>query len=192
MYWFFKTPESTGTTENVDIKVVQPVKVDIVLSEAEDEEKQQFYKELADQKRRSSYLAAESRARHLANLPKKFDSMEMISAEASFGNRLAALVNGQRNHISKVLDQAKNIKYGHSQYSDSESEMEEGVVKDDVPVGENAKAKTNESDTSSSESEEVEEDAYVRYIIGEHLEKDNKPMEEDEDNYEVVDKPHDY
>lgn len=195
IYWFFKSTTITPTPpakENVineelgieESAEVVPPKPVVVLSESEDEEKKQFYNDMLAQSRRKIDLAAASRARYLAALPKEHDSMEMISAEASFANQFTAFVAEQSERINRVLDHIRYIQYGRSQYSDNEAD--EGYVVEEP----------ESSTSSSSESDNVDEDeeAYLRYVVGEPIEKpvESEPVKsesdlvDDEENFEVI------
>jgi hypothetical protein len=180
--WFLRAPATADDvylesgSGNVVIIEEVPVKPIVVLSESEDEEKQNFHQELADQMRHSAELSAASRARYLAALPKEHDSMEMISAEASLTSQFMDLVDEQRKRIGKIWDHVRNLKYGHSQYSDSEAEAED----EDYIV--------EEVESSSSD-----EEGYLRYVVGEEapLKEPVEPFKSDEDaeNFEVVENP---
>lgn len=190
IFWFFKTPAPAPTSElsaatiddvivedlDIPVDVVDPVKVEVILSETEDDEKQQLYQELADQKRRSLELAAARRDRYLSALPKQFDSMEMIDAEVASSTQLASLINEQKQRVLRLWEMVMDIKYGHSQYSDYES---------DEPVIEEP-ASSSSSSSSSSDSEDNEDDTYIRYITGESAEKIFGPKESGENVEDAV------
>lgn len=154
------------------VEISSADKEDIVLSEEVDEEKQRFLQELIDQDAFLARLKEADRARFIDSLPKEFDSMEMISAEASLKTRLTASISEGLKEMGGLMDQVMSIKYGHSQYSDSDAEAEQ----EDQVV-------SNSSSESSEESVEMTLDEAIERLVGAPIVQKEEVTEE---TFEVI------
>lgn len=182
MNWlFFRTSapknELKGAEEEVVPELVEIVTEDIVLSEKSDEEKQKFLQDLIDQNVRLAELKESDRLRFIASLPKEFDSMEMISAEASLKTRLSASINEAMKEANKLIEQAMKLNYGHSQYSDSDDEEES--------IFEVSNEMLNGFSSESEESVELTLDEAIEGLVGAPIVREKSQQIFDE-TYEVI------
>ena len=183
LYWFYpkvtdengvKTVENIAETVNDLVVPKEELIFNVVLTETVDEEKEQFDQELNDQTRLLAERATANRLKYFASLPKEHDSMEIISEEASFMNRLITEFTSLLHMLNKFKNSVLEAEYGPSQYSDDESDESDDTLYEPFNLIVN--------DLSSSESDE---DAAIRSINGEPL--NNTDDGGAEETFEVID-----